>query len=116
MSDSEPPTCGRCGTYRDLHPRPHCEKPRLSFWWDRHDLRRHIAGRLWLALPEKRRWSIVAWYFERHPNLCWCDLVGAAYLDNMRDDFDCGCEVPLPTDAGEPIAGECYCTPQGAAE
>ena len=44
MSEDKP-TCGRCGVYRHLHPTKRCAKPRLSFWWDRHFLWRHIAGR-----------------------------------------------------------------------
>lgn len=76
---------------------------------------RHIAGRSWLALPEKRRWSFVSWLHKRRPHLCWCDFVDAAHLDFKKDDYrgdnGCGCDVPLPTDAGEPRIGRCYCEP-----
>ncbi len=110
------PTCGRCGVYRHLHPtRFGCEVPRLSYWWDRHSLVRHVAGRLWLALPEKRRWDIICWLYERHPDHCWCQYVDSAYLDIKKDDYrgdnGCGCDVPLPTQVGAPVYGSCYCTP-----
>lgn len=106
------PTCGGCGVYRDLHPTRTCEKPRLSFWWDRHFLWRHLAGRAWLALPEKARWKVVGWIYDHQPNLCWCDLVDAAYIAHKRDDFTdphgCACDIPLPFDARIP-SGNCYC-------
>ena len=108
-------TCGRCGVYRHLHPTSRCAKPRVSFWWDRHSPIRHVAGIVWLALPEKWRWSVVTRVGERHPNLCWCDLVDAAMLDGKKSDFrgenGCGCDVPLPHEVGEPRPGECYCPP-----
>lgn len=110
------PTCGRCGVYRHLHPTTHCAKPRLSFWWDRHSPLRHAAGVAWLALPEKARWYVVTEIHKRRPGLCWCDFVDAAYLSNMKDDYrgnnGCGCNVPLPTDAGKPRPGWCYCAPE----
>ena len=112
MTDPRP-TCGRCGVYRDLHPTAGCEKSRYSFWWDRHEPVRHVKGATWLALPEKWRWSIVGRFHERHPDLCWCDMVDSAYLDVKKDDYrkpwGCGCDVPLPSDAGEPRPGYCYC-------
>lgn len=118
---STEPTCGRCGVYRHLHPtRVGCQKPRLSFWWDRHSPARHVAGRLWLALPERWRFSVVHRVNTRRPDLCWCDLVDAAYLDQRKSDFKgsygCACDIPLPTDARPPRAGACYCPPvtQGA--
>lgn len=92
-----------------------CTKPRLSFWWDRHGIVRHWAGVLWLALPERHRWTIVHWHYKRHPEVCWCELVDAAYLDVKKEDYrkpwGCGCDVPLPTEAGLPRYGWCYCMP-----
>ena len=109
------PTCGRCGVYRHLHPTSLCEKPRLSFWWDRHFLWRHIIGGIWLALTDRHRFDLATRYHARRPHLCWCDLVDAAYLDIKRDDYrgewGCLCDVPLPTDAKEPRPRGCYCTP-----
>jgi hypothetical protein len=113
------PTCGRCGVYRDLHPTKSCKKPRLSFWWDRHSLARHIAGHAWLALSDRQRFDIVGWLYKRQPNLCWCDFVNSAYLDDMRDDYrgdnGCACDVPLPVGVEEPRPGRCYCLPVDAA-
>lgn len=110
--------CGRCGVYRHLHPTPRCEKSRRSFWWDRHLPIRHLAGLLWLALPEKWRWSVVARLYDRRPHLCWCDLVDTALLDAKKDDYrgqwGCGCDVPLPAEVGEPRPGGCYCIPEEA--
>lgn len=118
MTVDERPVCGRCGVYRHLHPTARCAKPRREWWWDRHFLLRHVAGRLWLTLPEKRRWDFVSWYHVRHPELCWCDLVDAAYLDIKRDDYfkpwGCACDVPLPTDARPPRPFGCYCTPSAS--
>jgi len=86
---------------------------RVPFFGE-HYFWRHVAGRLWLALPERRRWDVVSWYYERHPEVCWCDLVDAAYLDIKKDDYlgvnGCGCDVPLPLNA-RPPRGMCYCTP-----
>ena len=114
MTDKKP-TCGRCGVYRDLHPRKDCAKPRMSFWWDRHSLARHIAGHAWLALSDRQRLAIVDRIQKRNPKLCWCDFVHSAYLDDMREDYrgtnGCACDVPLPTDVSEPKPGWCYCTP-----
>jgi hypothetical protein len=110
-------TCGRCGVYRHLHPTARCTRPRLSFWWDRHSPVRAAAGTVWLALPEKVRWSVVRRMSDRRPELCWCDFVDAAMLDSKKrtGDFDgrygCHCDVPLPTDVRPPRPGECYCPP-----
>lgn len=116
MADQKPeqrPTCGRCGVYRDLHPtRFGCVKPRLSYWWDRHSLARHIASWLWLRLDDRRRMNLCHRYWSRHNHLCWCEFVDSALLDDKRDDYDCGCDVPLPVGVREPEPGRCYCTPQ----
>jgi hypothetical protein len=102
-----------------LHPTKQCETSRYSFWWDRHSPVDHVAGTLWLNIPEKWRWIVVGWFYDRHPDRCWCDLVDAALLDLKKDDYrkpnGCGCDVPLPTDAGEPRPGWCYCEPKGEA-
>lgn len=114
-TEAKRPLCGRCGVYRDLHPTKSCEKSRHSFWIDRHSIARHMAGKVWLALPEKWRWIIVGAYFDRHSDRCWCDLVDCAYIDFKKDDYrkpwGCGCDVSLPTDAGLPRPGFCYCEP-----
>lgn len=121
MSD---PRC-RCGVYervhREGHPRAHLtcgnyrEASRLRLWFMDHSVWRHVVGWVWLSLPSKARWRIVRW-FDR-PGVCWCDLVDAAWKPgNCRDDFQrpngCGCDVPLPWDAGVPRPGECYCAPE----
>lgn len=103
-------TCGRCGVYRHLHPRTNCERPRLSFWWDRHYLWRHIGARVWLLLDDRRRMDICHRIWSRNERLCWCDFVDAALLDDKRDDWGCGCDVPLPVGIREPD-GRCYCPP-----
>lgn len=115
-TEKDAAVCGRCGVYRHLHPtKGGCEKSRRSWWWDEHYPIRHVLGIAWLALSEKRRWSIVSWYYDRHPDVCWCELVDAAYLDIKKDDYrkpnGCGCDVGRPTDAGAPRYGFCYCTP-----
>lgn len=102
------PTCGGCGVYRDLHPTSTCEEPRLSFWWDRHYAWRHVAAFVWLRLGDRRRMALCSWYWESHQWLCWCDFVDAGLLDNKRDDYECGCDVPLPFGIREPD-GNCYC-------
>lgn len=111
---SDRPTCGRCGVYRHLHPTARCANPRLSFWWDRHSIRRHILGGVWLSLSDRHRFTLAARYSDRHPDAHWCELVDAAYLDDKRGDFGgewgCLCDVPVPTDAG-PTRPDCYCTP-----
>jgi len=108
-------TCGRCGVYRHLHPTARCERSRPSFWWDRHSLVRHVAGLLWLALPEKWRWDVVTRLHKRRPHLCWCQFVDAAHLSDKRGDYrrpwGCGCDVPLPSEVGEPRPSGCYCSP-----
>jgi hypothetical protein len=109
------PTCGRCGVYRAIHPTNRCAKPRVSFWWDRHSPVRHVAGLAWLAFPDSVRWRVVSWMYNRHPNLCWCEFVDSAYLDAKKPDYrganGCGCDVPIPTEVGEPRPGWCYCPP-----
>lgn len=103
------PTCGRCGVYRHLHPTKTCAKPRLSLWWDRHDLWRHATAWLWLRLDDRRRMDLVHRYWSRNTHLCWCDFVDAALLDAKRDDYeDDLCDVPLPVGIREPD-GRCYC-------
>lgn len=106
-------TCGRCGVYRHLHPTTRCARPRRSFWWNRHSPIRHASGLLWLRLPEKARWRVVTVVNKVRPDLCWCDLVDAALLDNHKDDYrdpwGCACDVALPTDARPPVPGRCYC-------
>jgi len=112
---TEKPTCGRCGVYRHLHPTETCTKPRLSFWWDRHFLGRHLVGHVWLALSDKRRLTIASWWHGRHPRLCWCDLFNSAWLDFKKGDYrspGCACDVPLPVDARAPRPGWCYCAPE----
>ena len=109
------PVCGRCGVYRHLHPTDRCERSRREWPWDTHYLHRHVVGTIWLALPERARWRIVGWYHKARPHLCWCDLVDAAYQDIKKDDYrkpyGCACDVTLPTDAGSPRPGWCYCPP-----
>lgn len=114
MAGKTRPTCGRCGTYRHLHPTQFgCVKPRLSFWWDRHSLGRHIAGRLWLALSDSQRMSIVDRLHARRPNLCWCEFVDSALLEGKKGDYrgrwGCACDIPLPIGISEPTPGQCYC-------
>jgi hypothetical protein len=107
--------CGRCGVYRHLHPVKWCNGFRASWWFDRHYAHRHLIGAIWLALPEKRRWDYVGWLHKRRPNLCWCDLVDAAYLDAKADDYrkpnGCLCDMSLPSDAKPPRPSGCYCKP-----
>lgn len=114
MSATKRKTCGNCGVYRDLHPVRLCQTPRLSFWWDRHNLGRHIIGALWLAIPDRWRWSYAHHYADRHPEKCWCDIVNAAIVGRDRDDYrrpnGCLCDVPIPQDSRLPV-GECYCPP-----
>ena len=95
-----------CGNYR--------KGSRLRLWRMDHLLRRHVAGWLWLRVPLKWRLRVI----ERlhRPDICWCDLVGAAYgPENFKTDYrspyGCLCDVPLPTDAGPPQPGKCYCEP-----
>jgi len=124
------PTCGRCGVYRNLHPTSRCTKPRLSFWWDRHSLHRHILAWLWIhALTSSLRWRIAAHYNDNAKrDLCWCDVAhslteadqwgdvdhGTYTSRGTRHDYQgegCLCDFPLPTDAGAPQPGWCYCAP-----
>ena len=121
MSDQMPsaekdvkPIC-RCGVWRSAHDEGRgCGNYRqagpVRRWLLDHAPTRHIIGRLWLALPEKRRWDAVTWLHARRPEACWCDLVDAAYIDSKRDAYACGCEVPLPLPLTTPRLGGCYCT------
>ena len=120
MSFVERTTCGRCGVYRHLHPtRTGCQTPRLSWWWHRHYLHRHVLTRAWWAMPERARWWVAARIHEARPHLCWCNLVDAVIdaQDDRRDDYrgehGCACDAPLPIDAGLPRPGSCYCPPPG---
>lgn len=95
-----------CGNYR--------KASRLRLWHRDHLLRRHVAGWVWLHVPSKWRWRIVGWF--NRDGVCWCDLVDAAHgPDAKREDYKrpygCLCDVPLPTDAGAPRPGWCYCDP-----
>ena len=105
------PTCGRCGTYRHLHPTRSCARSRHSYWWDRHYLWRHLAAWAWLRLGDRRRMGLAQWLWSRNERLCWCEFVDAALLDDKRADFECGCDVPLPLGINEPD-GNCYCPPE----
>ena len=75
---------------------------------------RHVAGIIWLALPQTWRWAYVERFYKRHPNLCWCDLVDTIMLDDHKGDYrapwGCGCDVPMPllSESSEP-SGQCYC-------
>ena len=114
---TEKPRC-RCGVYEWAHREgrgcgQYRKASRLRLWHMDHSLWRHVAGSVWLALPSKARWRIVGWMHR--PGVCWCDLVDAAMADTKRADYrkpyGCLCNVPLPTDAGPPRPGECYCDP-----
>lgn len=87
-----------------------CQHFRLARWRDEHDLWRHVAAPLWLALPARAAWWVIDhWPI---PGRCHCDLVEAVLPiedPERRYDYACGCDVPLPTDAGKPRPGWCYC-------
>lgn len=111
MSDAK--TCGRCGAYLHLHPLPHCQKPRRSYWFDRHYLNRHVRAWIWLRLSSKVRWRLV--HRAARPDRDWCQLVDVAYAADtyreFRDDYECLCDVPLIRGVGPPRYGWCYCVP-----
>jgi hypothetical protein len=121
------PTCGRCGVYRHLHPTDYgCEKPRLSFWWNRHSLARHVSAWAWIhTLPSRLRWAILRRVASERRD--WCELVDSAlYADRWEDEdhgysksfgygrdyrgeYGCLCDFPMPWDAGPSRPGHCYC-------
>ena len=127
------PTCGRCGVYRHLHPTKNCAKPRLSFWWDRHLLLKHLTVPAWVHLiPSSLRWKILAHYNDNaRRDICWCDLTNSGvYADGWSDaaleggrvttrgygrDYKgpdgCACDFPMPWEASAPRPGWCYCAP-----
>lgn len=109
--------CRTCGVYRHLHPIARCERARLSWWWHRHLLSRHIVAFLWVhVVPSKARIR----YCQHLANKgrCWCDLVDSFLRANLWDDWKsdysgewgCLCDFPLPWDATAPTPGRCYCT------
>ena len=103
----------RCGVYEYAHAQGRgCgdfhRAGRLKSWYLDHSLWPHVVGCLWLHTPERWRWRVVGW-LDR-PSVCWCDLCDSAGLWSA-EDYACGCDVPLPWDAGAPRPGWCYCPP-----
>ena len=103
----------RCGVYKYAHQEGRgCgdfhHAGRLKSWYLDHSLWPHVVGCQWLHTPERWRWRVVGW-LDR-PSVCWCDLCDSAGLWSA-EDYACGCDVPLPWDAGAPRPGWCYCPP-----
>lgn len=112
-----PPICGRCRVYKHLHPRANCPRPTTNWWWVEHSASRHVKAWVWLRLSSRTRWQVIGWVHDRRPDLCWCDLVdsavraGGEYRADYAGEWGCLCDVLLPTDAGPPRPGHCYCEP-----
>lgn len=109
----EHPVCGRCGTYRHLHPTQWCMTSRRSFWIDEHLVLLHLRGWAWSKVPERTRWRVVNAMHRLAPNRWhWCDLVDAAikagpdWIDDYREDW---CDLPTPFGVGKPPTEPCYC-------
>lgn len=103
----------RCGVYKYAHQEGRgCgdfrRAGRLQSWRLDHSPWMHVTGWLWMHTPEGWRWKIVR-RLDR-PDVCWCDLCDSAVLLSVSD-YGCGCEVPVPWEAGEPRPGYCYCPP-----
>ncbi len=87
-----------------------------------HYVSRHVATRLWVALPSRVRWSVadlMAKVFGFH----WCALVTSCchaddwdgYRSDYTDPFGCPCDFPLPYLAGRGNPDYCYCGPELSA-
>lgn len=68
------------------------------------------VGTHMLAVLDGMNTDPAKWRAMNPPSVCWCDLCDSAGLWSA-EDYACGCDVPLPWDAGAPRPGWCYCPP-----
>lgn len=76
-------------------------------WRREHSLYSHIVAPIWLRIPEKQRWKIVA-RLDKSRRRCWSDLVNDALAQADGDDA-CDTHVPaLPCSTAPDCATHCY--------
>lgn len=80
-------------------------KSRIRRWLEWHSVWSHIAGPIWVRIPEKHRWRVVDW-LNKSDRRCWGNLVDDALAVPEKD----ACDISVPglrDDRGPSCAETC---------